>query len=49
MKLALFESLHGYELSHISSLLKIGQMSQYNRIRQLCQKIGKKNEPVQSG
>jgi hypothetical protein len=49
MKLALFESLHGYELSHISSLLKIGQMSQDNRIRQLCQKIGKKNEPVQSG
>jgi len=49
MKLTLFESLHGYELAHITSLLKIGHMSEDNRIRQLCQNIGKKSQRVQSG
>jgi hypothetical protein len=39
MKLALYESLHGYELSQITSLLKIGQVSEDNRIRQICQSI----------
>jgi hypothetical protein len=47
MRLTLFESLRGYELRHITSLLKFGQMSENNHIRQLCQNIGKKNVRVQ--
>ncbi len=43
MKLALYQSLHGYELSQITSLLKIGQRSKDNRIRQICQNIGSIN------
>lgn len=43
MKLALYQSLHGYELSQITSLLKIGLKSQDNQIRQICQNIGNRN------
>lgn len=47
MKLALFQSLSGYETSQISSLLKIGQQSEDRRIREICQTIGGMNQPVQ--
>jgi len=43
MKLALYQSLHGYELSQITSLLKIGLTSKDNQIRQICQNIGSRN------
>ena len=43
MKLALYQSLHGYELSQITSLLKIGQRSEDNQIRQICQNIESRN------
>lgn len=43
MKLALYQSLHGYELSQITSLLKIGLKSEDNQIRQICQNIGNRN------
>ncbi|MGA8180673.1 MAG: hypothetical protein WB792_11470, partial [Desulfobacterales bacterium] len=47
MKLALFQSLHGYETSQITSLLKIGQESEDDRIRKICQNIEHGNQPVQ--
>lgn len=46
MKLALFQSLHGYETAQITSLLKIGQMSENSRIREICQNIENSNQPV---
>jgi hypothetical protein len=47
MKVALFQSLHGYETSHIVSLLNIGQRSEDNRIREICQNIESGNQPAQ--
>jgi hypothetical protein len=46
LKLALFQSLHGYELSQITPLLKIGQSSEDNQIREICQKFETINQPV---
>jgi len=39
LKFSLYQSLHGYEVQQISSLLKIGQMSPDSRIRQICQNL----------
>jgi hypothetical protein len=47
MKLALYQSLEGYELSQITSLLKMGIESEDNQIRQICKNIGSKNQRVQ--
>ena len=47
LKLAIFQSLHGYELSQITTLLKIGQRSEDNQIREICQNIESRNQPVQ--
>ena len=47
MKLALFQSLYGYETSQVTALLKIGQGSEDNRIREICQNIESGNQPAQ--
>ena len=47
MKIVLYQSLHGYELSQITALLEFGLMSEDIRIRQICQDVGGKNQQVQ--